>query len=347
MSKRYDVTIAIPVYHAAPYIRKSLCSALSQTWPGIEFLLFDDGDDTGSMDIVRELQATHPRGGDIHLTGSPVNLGVGAARNRLIDEAQGDYIYFMDSDDIIEPNCIELLLNHQRASQADVVFGSYDKIELFDADRRTTRKQYAHSVFTDPDALPRYAFSRYGALQFSACNFIVRRSLLKECGLRFAEANYWEDMGFTLLLTTHVGRAVLLPDITYHYLCHLNSLSNYQQRDTISKSEITGNALTVSQLEANCRRLREKSYYPEVCLLLAKTYFYIACNAVENSAVVRPPFTAAELKALLHHPATLGETLRFDHLRLQNLALLLLARLPASCTRLLLRTYCQFKNKKK
>lgn len=343
----YEVTIAIPVYHSRPYIRKAVESALGQTWRSIELLVFDDGDDTGCMDVVRQLKESHPRGKDLRIIGSTKNIGVGAARNRLIDEAQGEFIYFMDSDDCIEPHCIELMLTRQRQHEADMVFGSFDITELFDEQRRTKLYQYPHRVFERADELARYAYSRYGAIQFSACNYVVRRSLLIQSRVRFAEANYWEDMGFTLQLVTYATRAVLLPEVTYHYLCHLNSLSNYQKRASISKSEITGNARTVGLLEAQCRRLHDKGYYPEVCLLLAKTYFYIACNAVDNGAIVCPPFTSDELKALLHHPASLGEILRFSHLRLQNLALWLLTNLPAGCVRLLLGTYCRIKNHKK
>ena len=64
---KYDVTIGIPVYKSADYIRRSLESALNQTYSSIEFLMIDDGGADGSMDIIEQLKAEHQRGGDIRI----------------------------------------------------------------------------------------------------------------------------------------------------------------------------------------------------------------------------------------------------------------------------------------
>ena len=101
---KYDVTIGIPVYNVEPYITQSLESALAQTYPSIEFLLVDDASSDLSVDIVRRFQMNHPRGADIRILSNPKNLGVSSSRNRIIDEAQGDYLYFMDADDLIAEN---------------------------------------------------------------------------------------------------------------------------------------------------------------------------------------------------------------------------------------------------
>ena len=107
---KYDVTIGIPVYNVEPYITQSLESALAQTYPSIEFLLVDDFSSDLSADIVRRFQMNHPRGADIRLLSNPNNLGVSASRNRIIDEARGEYLFFMDADDVIVENAISLLM---------------------------------------------------------------------------------------------------------------------------------------------------------------------------------------------------------------------------------------------
>ena len=63
----YDVTIGIPVYKSADYIRRALESALAQSYTSIEFLIVDDAGDDGSIDVVHSLKGTHPRGCDIHI----------------------------------------------------------------------------------------------------------------------------------------------------------------------------------------------------------------------------------------------------------------------------------------
>ena len=101
---RYDVTIGIPVYRSVDFIRRSIESALNQTYDSIEFLIVDDKGDDGSMNVVRQIQASHPKGEHIHVIFHKSNLGVSASRNDIIEKAQGDYLYFMDSDDVIAEN---------------------------------------------------------------------------------------------------------------------------------------------------------------------------------------------------------------------------------------------------
>ena len=92
----YDVTIGIPVYQAERYLSRALESALVQSYPSIEFLLVDDGSTDGSLAILEGFQKNHPRGGAIRLISHDHNLGVSAARNRIIEEASGTYLYPQD-----------------------------------------------------------------------------------------------------------------------------------------------------------------------------------------------------------------------------------------------------------
>ena len=103
---KYDVTIGIPVYRAEPYIRQTMESALSQTYSSIEFLVVDDGGGDRSVEIIKELKASHLRGKDIRILTHVQNQGVSASRNQIIDEARGEYLYFMDADDLIAENAI-------------------------------------------------------------------------------------------------------------------------------------------------------------------------------------------------------------------------------------------------
>ena len=118
----YDVTIGIPVYRSKAYIRQALESALVQSFPSIEFLIVDDAGNDGSMDIVREIQTTHQRGKNIHIITHHDNQGVSFSRNQIIDEAKGEYLYFMDSDDVIAENTISLMMQNIHQYEAEIVF---------------------------------------------------------------------------------------------------------------------------------------------------------------------------------------------------------------------------------
>jgi len=323
---RYEVTIGIPVYEVGDRMRQSLESALAQTCPSVEFLLVDDAGKDGSMDIVRDLQRSHPRGADIRIVAHEVNRGVAASRNDVIREAQGEYLYFMDADDKIEEGTIALLLEHARRRDADVVFGSYEKVELTGERQRYC---YPSLALEGEDRLATFAYERYGRIQASACNCLMRLSLLRENGLRFLDASFWEDFAFMNELVTCVGQAVLLPDVTYYYCCREGSLSHYQQRSQIAKDEVLRNAWVVGQLKKSNSRLREKPYYPNRCRMLAMTDFYIVRHVLKRRKNIVPRMTNGDLKAIMNHPASLREILSFRQQRLPNLLLYGLGRLPA------------------
>ena len=167
---KYDVTIGIPVYRSKDYIWQALESALLQSYPSIEFLIVDDAGGDGSMDIVRELQAAHQRGKDIRILTHHENQGVSASRNQIIDEAQGEYLYFMDSDDVIAENTISLMMQNIRQYEAEIVFGSYEKIEL---SGEKSVYCYPSLQLLETDALASFAYRKYAGIQASACNYLV------------------------------------------------------------------------------------------------------------------------------------------------------------------------------
>lgn len=324
---KYDVTIGIPVYRAEPYIRQTMESALSQTYPSIEFLVVDDGGGDRSVEIIKELEASHPRGKDIRILTHTQNQGVSASRNQIIDEAQGDYLYFMDADDLIAENAISLLMQKVRENDAEIVFGSYEKREK---DGTRTVYQYDSKPLLGTDLLAIYAYRQYAGIQASACNYLVRLSLLRDHHLRFIEADYWEDFVFTFDLVTYISRAVLLPDITYYYMCRENSLSHYQKRNSITKEEILRNVQTIEHLKATSFPLQNKTYYPNRCLNIILTDFYIACHVIKRRNSIVPSVSNSEIKAIMTHPATFRQIGSFRQSRLKNLFFYLLGKFPSS-----------------
>ena len=324
---RYDVTIGIPMYQAEKYLSRSLESALAQTYPSIEFLLVDDGSTDGSLAIVEDYQINHPRGAAIRLISHDHNLGVSAARNRIIEEASGTYLYFMDSDDVMANYTIDLMMRNVREYRAEIVFGSYEKKEI--SGKRAVY-QYPFLQLLEADALASYAYRKYAGIQASSCNYLVKTSLLREHRHFFIDSCYWEDFVFTFDLVAMIKRAVLLPDITYYYLCRENSLSHYQQRGQISKTEILQNVRTVEHLKKTSSILYNKVYYPNRCFIIAMTDFYIACNILKRKKEIRPSFSNREIKEIICHPASFTQICHFKQNRWRNLLLFAIGKLPSS-----------------
>ena len=310
----YEVTIGIPVYNVEKYIRESLDSALAQTFPDIEFLICDDCGTDSSIAIIEEYQHTHPRGRDIRIVRQPRNMGLGCARNRMIAEATGRYIYFMDSDDLLSPNTIERM--HQQAQEydADLVYGSMEKVLLYENGRREKNADYAYRVFLQENEFASWVYEKYDRIQASTCNFLIRLDVYRSNGIQYKPINYWEDFTTTMDLPTYVTRVVMLPDVTYHYMCRSGSMSNYQQRERIGKEEILQTMNAVAMIKDNSARIRHKPYFSNRMLKVMKTCFYVCCTVLHNWDIIEPRFSKAELRNFMRYPVPLSSVSAASHL---------------------------------
>ena len=332
--KQYDVTIGIPVYNSVDRIQMSLISALSQSYSSIEFLLIDDGCTDGTFDVVDHIIECNDRRDDVHIIKHQVNQGVSASRNQIIDEAMGQYMYFMDSDDTIEANTVELMMRNVRQYDAEIVFGSYIRI---DTSGKVDVYQYPSLQFLKENELASFAYRKYAGIQASACNFLVKTSILRNHNHHFINLNFWEDLVFTFDLVTFVSRAVLLSDITYSYLCREGSLSHYQERRHILKNEVMQNVQAIDHLKKTSSALNNKVYFPNRCFNIVMTDFYIACHILKRRHDIYPRITNQEIKLMMGHPATLQQIVHFRQSRIPNLFLFLMGCLPSSLCIVLVR----------
>lgn len=110
------VSILIPCHNAAPFLEATLASATSQTWPRCEIILVDDGSTDDSLILAR---AWESRG--VQVLAQP-NRGAAAARNRAFAASRGDYIQFLDADDLLAPDKIARQLEHATANPPNTAF---------------------------------------------------------------------------------------------------------------------------------------------------------------------------------------------------------------------------------
>ena len=334
---QYEVTIGIPVYNSEKYLKETLESALSQTFPSIEYLIMDDCSTDTSMAIVQEYQQTHPRGEHIRIIHQPRNMGIGIARNRIIDEAQGQYLYFLDADDIITPDAISLLHENAIQNNAEMVYASHERIEEFDGNHNTTVFQHAKRIFTQENEFANYAYEEYGRLPAPVWNILFRMDVFRKNQLRFADTNFWEDFTFHMDLPSYVTRVSMLPDITYKYICRSGSLSNFQKRTHIDKQEIEKTIAAVEHVKANSYRIADKPYFPLRMCKVMLTCFFMVCHIIQKQEYIEPKFTNSELHSLLKSPVPLSKTLSFRKCWSKNLLLCLLGILPSSVSLLLVK----------
>ena len=323
----YEVTIGIPVYMAVDYIGKTMESALNQSYESIEYLIIDDCGKDGSIDIVEKIKSQHLRGKDIRILYNDQNCGVGFTRNRILEEAHGKYLYYLDSDDIIEPNTIMLLMDTIRKHKADVAYGSLERINL--VGKTQTQCMILPNLFIDSeDGMATYAFKNYNSFPISVCNCLMSVAFLRNNNLHFINAAYWEDWAFTYDMVVKVGRAVLLSYITYHYQCRSGSLSHYQERDYLEKKEILDNVSTMNYMKSRCYSLIGKDYLPYLCYNLEMNCFYIICHIIKNYCRIIPHVSYSEMKTILKYPMSSHEVLRYKYKFMPNLLLWLLSIIP-------------------
>lgn len=338
-SMNYEVTIGIPVYKAVSYVGDTLRSALEQTFESIEFLVLDDCGNDGSMDVVRSLQQEHPRGQHIRIVSQPRNMGIGNGRNRIIDEARGRYLCFLDADDRLPPTAIATLYAAAREHDAQIVYGSNERVFDYGNDRespdvrqdttsRVERECYRYMLFATNVDFCNYAYEQYGNIPANVWKYLIDIRVYRDHQLRFPDINFWEDFAMTMDLPTYIERAVFLPDITYRYYCRYGTLSNNQKREHIDKREIEKIAAAIARLKTDGERLKDRPYYLKRCFKVMMTEFYMACYVLDHQRKIAPSFSNRELRAMLQSPLSLAGLCGFSKWKLKNLALWLLGALP-------------------
>ncbi|MBL4592446.1 MAG: glycosyltransferase [Flavobacteriales bacterium] len=120
------VSVIIPLYNTERYIKETVVSVLNQTYKNLELIIIDDGSTDNSYQIVSELSNGDDR---VHII-QQQNMGVSVARNKGIEIAKGDYIFFLDSDDVWLPKNIELKVEiFKNFNTVDWLFGSIGMID--------------------------------------------------------------------------------------------------------------------------------------------------------------------------------------------------------------------------
>lgn len=135
MDKKALVSVIMPAYNAAGFIAESIRSVQQQTFKDWELLVIDDASTDETSNVVEELKAEDPR---IKLHILPTNQGAGFSRNIGIKAATGDYISFLDADDLWKPHKLETQLGVMTTENVQVCFSSY---ELINEQGKSLQKQ--------------------------------------------------------------------------------------------------------------------------------------------------------------------------------------------------------------
>ena len=122
------VSVIMPVYNGKDYIRNSVNSVFRQSYSSIELIIVNDGSGDGSGEILEEMKVEAGKNLSVRLIHQE-NQGICAARNRALGVAAGKYIMFMDQDDVIREDCVEVLCREMEEKKAELVIGGFDLVD--------------------------------------------------------------------------------------------------------------------------------------------------------------------------------------------------------------------------
>ena len=212
------VSIIVPVYQAERYIGDSIKSAINQTYENIEIILVDDGSKDCSIEIAENLLSKSKR---VYHTIHQVNAGSGAARNIGLTKANGDWVFFLDSDDIILDDTIECMIQVIKEYGVEFVFSKFVEVKTPQY-KRAKKKDEIRSVTTYlPNGL-QYCFLKREVIVLVPGTLFKKDFLIKN-SIIFSESHWEEDIEFIWHVLCKMHQAVRIDATKYHYVRHCDS----------------------------------------------------------------------------------------------------------------------------
>lgn len=224
------VSIIIPLYNVSDYIEGCIKSVIQQTYPQIECIIVDDASPDDSIEKCNRLIADYQGPISFVVLRHEKNRGQSAARNTGMDEATGEYIYFLDSDDEITPDCIEKLVTPiLKDNSIEMVQGNFVWIRKSgDFSPPTLNIPIGGGDYSTQDSARKCFFD--DKLPY-AWNKLISRNFLIRNQLRFKEGVLWEDQIWLLYLAKQLRHIYLVPNITYLYYRRPHSTTTGMDRE--------------------------------------------------------------------------------------------------------------------
>ena len=192
MNQSPKVSVVIPVYNNESYVRETLDSLKNQTFPDFEALVVDDGSSDASASIIREYEAADPR---FHYIFQE-NSGAGPARNNGMSRARGEYISFLDGDDIYTPDYLKRMTESLDKTKADVCV--CERADFNSKTGKIIEQKTKYSSFEENRAYrTQDLLNGYFSLMTVVCwNKVYRRSLLEKHHFEFQNLRASNDVAF-------------------------------------------------------------------------------------------------------------------------------------------------------
>jgi len=211
-----EFSIIIPVYNAEKFLSRCIESVLNQTFNNFELILINDGSTDNSGKVCDKYALQDNRIKIFHQK----NSGVSAARNLGLENVQGEWVLFIDADDWVESNCLEIINNKIQFTEAD----------LYRFGLRRLNDEKIRYVGCPPNTVKdNKSFIKSKNYRPTGCTYAFKNSIIKEWNFRFPiELKRAEDQTFLLKYISKIRNVVLINKILYNYWDHPDSTVNQQ-----------------------------------------------------------------------------------------------------------------------
>lgn len=211
------VSIIIPIYNVEQYIERCINSVINQTYRQLEVILVDDCSPDNSMNLARQLveKSTNKEGLTFKFITREKNGGLSAARNTGVEIATGEYVYFLDSDDRLPANAIDLLVNQVKIHpDVEIVMGRMkafpNDLPYYNIDRYKDTPYIENNLW-----IREHFFTIINPLPTNACNKLIRRDLKNYNLLTFKPGIIHEDQLWMYYIAKKVNRIAFVFEPTY------------------------------------------------------------------------------------------------------------------------------------
>ncbi len=226
------LSIIVPVFNASTYLKRCLNSIVSQSYSQIELILIDDCSTDSSLEIIRQYQKVDER---IKVFQNLSNKRVGYTRNRGLEHASGDYIWFIDADDWISGGAIQELADVLQPPENNVdllVFGHTEEHGVLQNESGIITRLPRNPENPD-DAFAKFLSLSGGFFSYPFLYLYSRRMLL-EHHILFPERMYYEDILFVAKAIRYAENIQVFPKSFYHYNCEQhNSITQSFSKEKI------------------------------------------------------------------------------------------------------------------
>ena len=282
------VSVVFPVYNNGERLISSVQAILEQSYRNIEVILVDDGSKDNSLAICNQISNRDDRVKVVHTE----NQGSGPARNVGIANASGQYIYFPDSDDYVDPNAIEILVSSMTEGCDLVVFGfktlSVDGKKVIRT--KTYKELIADAELLRNDYSKCFGSERELSIQGAPWNKFFSLDLIKKNSIEFPPLRRHQDEAFISRYMCYATKVHFIPDVLYDY--YSNDISNEWKKYPVNYIDaVTGlyaiRKQTILTWNQNDTATHDSVYCEYICKLI---------KAFELSFSPKMNFTNSERK---------------------------------------------------